>query len=70
MKRLPDLSRIAKRLERRKATLQEAVRLYQVVVRLPALIDALQRYNGERRDQLEAAYIAPLQVWRALFSLC
>ena len=62
LKRIPDLSRLAKRFQRATATLQDVVRLYQVVLRLPALVSALQQPSVA--ECLQGTFGAPLQVPR------
>ncbi len=42
----PDLHRIGKKFQRGKAKLEDVVRIYQVVLHLPGLKDALEQYDG------------------------
>ena len=60
MKRIPDLSRLAKRFQRATGTLQDVVRFYQVALRLPALANALSA--RDTAPVLQTAFGAPLQV--------
>lgn len=41
LKMIPDLHRLAKRFQRGVASLQDVVRAYQVVIRLPAIVSSL-----------------------------
>ncbi|RUP43387.1 muts domain V-domain-containing protein [Jimgerdemannia flammicorona] len=64
LKSVPDLHRLAKRFQRGVATLQDVVRMYQVVIRLPGLLACLESYSGmdERlKDLLETTYITKLK---------
>jgi DNA mismatch repair protein MSH2 len=46
------------------ATLEDVVRAYQVVIRLPALIEALDSIQDDRhRDLIQSTYVHPLQVF-------
>jgi len=63
LRAIPDLSRLAKRFQRQVATLEDVVRAYQVVIRLPGLIDALDSVQDDRhRDLIQSTYVHPLQV--------
>lgn len=63
MRAIPDLSRLAKRFQRQVATLEDVVRAYQVIIRLPGLIDALESIQDDRhRDLVQSTYVHPLQV--------
>ncbi|KAI8379905.1 muts domain V-domain-containing protein [Choanephora cucurbitarum] len=42
LKHIPDLHRLAKRFQKGLATLQDVVRIYQVVIRLPAFVECLE----------------------------
>ncbi|KAJ1930073.1 MSH2 protein [Tieghemiomyces parasiticus] len=60
LRSVPDLNRLAKKFQRGKAHLQDIVRVYQVVVQLPALITALD--GAEVFPELvRAHYITPLE---------
>lgn len=49
LNRLPDLHRMTKKFLKGNAKLQDVVRIYQVVIRLPQLIDCLM--NGDSSDE-------------------
>ncbi|KAI9491905.1 muts domain V-domain-containing protein [Zychaea mexicana] len=52
LKNVPDLHRLAKRFQKGIASLQDVVRIYQVVIRLPALITCLEAQAPE--DEVKA----------------
>src|SRR5271155_3657280 len=63
LRSIPDLSRLAKRFQRQVATLEDVVRAYQVVIRLPGLIEGLDAIQDDRhRDLIQSTYVHPLQV--------
>ncbi|XP_071801096.1 DNA mismatch repair protein Msh2-like [Asterias amurensis] len=43
LKRIPDLQRLAKRIQRKKATLEDCYRIFQVVEFMPVLLETLER---------------------------
>jgi DNA mismatch repair ATPase MutS len=62
LKRIPDLDRLSKKFQKGKASLQDAVSIYQFILRLPLLCEALASYQGTQRDLVETQLLAPLQV--------
>ena len=62
LKAIPDLYRLAKRFQRGIANLEDVVRAYQVVIRLPGFIDSLQTLADEDSlAVLTEEYTAKLQ---------
>jgi DNA mismatch repair protein MSH2 len=47
LKNVPDLHRLAKRFQKGTASLQDVVRVYQVVIRLPGLLTCLENKVSE-----------------------
>ncbi|KAI8089690.1 muts domain V-domain-containing protein [Halteromyces radiatus] len=47
LRNIPDLHRLAKRFQRGSANLQDVVRIYQVVIRLPAIVKVLKANEPE-----------------------
>lgn len=45
---IPDISRLVRKLQRGAASLEDVVRLYQMVIRLPDLVDSLETVGDEK----------------------
>ncbi|KAI9822128.1 MAG: MutS-like protein [Thelocarpon impressellum] len=61
LRSIPDLYRLAKRFQRKLANLEDVVRAYQVVIRIPAFIQTLEGVMDEQyRDPLDAEYTSKL----------
>ncbi|KAJ8331868.1 MSH2 protein [Batrachochytrium dendrobatidis] len=50
LKTFPDLHRLARKFQRGSASLQDVVRVYQVVLGLPAMVETLEDYSGKYMD--------------------
>lgn len=62
LRSIPDLYRLSKRFQRGKATLEDVVRAYQVVIRLPGFIGTLEGVMDEAyRDPLDEVYTNKLR---------
>lgn len=62
LRSVPDLYRLAKRFQRNKANLEDVVRAYQVVIRLPGFLGTLEGVMDETyRDPLDEAYTTKLR---------
>ncbi|KAK1753064.1 muts domain V-domain-containing protein [Echria macrotheca] len=62
LRSIPDLYRLSKRFQRKKATLEDVVRTYQVIIRLPGFLGTLEGVMDEAyRDPLDAAYTNKLR---------
>ncbi|TPX18171.1 uncharacterized protein E0L32_002680 [Thyridium curvatum] len=62
LRSVPDLYRLAKRFQRKKANLEDVVRAYQVIIRLPGFLGTLEGVMDETyRDPLDAAYTTKLR---------
>ncbi|EJT75861.1 DNA mismatch repair protein msh-2 [Gaeumannomyces tritici R3-111a-1] len=62
LRSVPDLYRLAKRFQRKKANLEDVVRTYQVVIRLPGFIGTLEGVMDEvYRDPIDATYTTKLR---------
>jgi DNA mismatch repair protein MSH2 len=60
LRALPDVERLAAKLERRGASLQDLCRLYQASCALPLVAEALSRHEGPHAALLAERYAAPL----------
>lgn len=61
LRSVPDLYRLAKRFQRGKANLEDVVRAYQVIIRLPGFIGTLEGVMDETyKDPLDEAYTRKL----------
>ena len=62
LRSIPDLYRLAKKFQRKVANLEDVVRMYQVVIRLPGFIDAFESSMDEQyKDALEESYTKKLR---------
>lgn len=63
LRSVPDLYRLAKKFLRKTANLEDVVRTYQLAIRLPGLINALDGIMDEKyQDAFKQAYVSKLQV--------
>ncbi|MCJ1310033.1 MutS-like protein [Agyrium rufum] len=61
LRSIPDLYRLAKRFQRKLASLEDVVRAYQVVIRLPGFIGTLEGVIDEQyKEPLDAEYTTKL----------
>ncbi|ERN05433.1 DNA mismatch repair protein MSH2 isoform X1 [Amborella trichopoda] len=63
LKRISDIERLMRSLEKRRATLQHVVKLYQSTIRLPYIKSAMERYEGEFSPFIRERYLDPLDYW-------
>ncbi|OCK83762.1 DNA mismatch repair protein [Lepidopterella palustris CBS 459.81] len=62
LRSIPDLYRLAKKFQRKKANLEDVVRTYQVAIRLPDFLATLEGVMDEKyKDPLDAEYTSKLQ---------
>ncbi|KAI9707133.1 MAG: MutS-like protein [Candelina mexicana] len=62
LRSIPDLYRLAKRFQRKLANLEDVVRAYQVVIRIPGFIGTLEGVMDEQyRDPLDLEYTLKLR---------
>ncbi|XP_057952327.1 DNA mismatch repair protein MSH2 isoform X2 [Malania oleifera] len=63
LKRISDVERLTRNLEKRRASLQHIVKLYQSSIRLPYIKSALERYDGQFSSLIAERYLDPLRLW-------
>ncbi|KII91117.1 hypothetical protein PLICRDRAFT_51307 [Plicaturopsis crispa FD-325 SS-3] len=71
LKLMPDMHRISKRFQKSAASLEDVVRVYQVVLKLPGLIAALERVETASDDLsalLDQTYLAHLREYETSLS--
>ncbi len=68
LRSIPDLHRLAKKFQRKVANLEDVVRAYQVVIRLPGFLSSLESIMDEQyKDPLDAEYTEKLRQYSAAF---
>ena len=69
LKSIPDLYRLAKKFQRKKANLEDVVRAYQVAIRLPGFIGTFEGVMDEaHKTALDAEYTEKLRSYSGSFS--
>lgn len=63
LRRMPDIERLVSRIEKRKAGLQDVVRLYQASLRLPLIKACLSKYDGEFSEYFQEKFVSHLEEW-------
>lgn len=61
LRRIPDLSRLSKKFQQKRANLQDCVRVYQAIRQLPHLLTTLKKYDGEHKVIMEEVFCKPFQ---------
>jgi DNA mismatch repair protein MSH2/vacuolar protein sorting-associated protein IST1 len=69
LRSIPDLYRLAKKFQRKVANLEDVVRTYQVVIRLPGILSSLEAVMDEQyKDALDAEYTNKVRQYTAAFA--
>ncbi|KAL8488024.1 hypothetical protein ACS0TY_024341 [Phlomoides rotata] len=63
LKRISDIERLMRALEKKRASLVHVVKLYQSSIRLPFIKTAIEQYNGQYASLIKERYLDPLEVW-------
>ncbi|KAJ8630988.1 hypothetical protein MRB53_024311 [Persea americana] len=63
LKRISDIERLMHNLQKRRASLQHIVKLYQSSIRLPYIKSSLGRYAGQFLSLIKGRYLDPLENW-------
>lgn len=61
LKRISDLERLMRNLQKKRASLQHIVKLYQSSIRLPYIKGALERHAGQFSPLIKERYLNPLE---------
>jgi len=61
LRKVPDFSRLAKKFQRNKANLQDCVRVYQALQRLPSFTDVLTGYQENHHELIRDCFTTPLK---------
>ncbi|CAE5967736.1 unnamed protein product [Arabidopsis arenosa] len=61
LKRISDVERLLRSLERRRGGLQHIIKLYQSTIRLPFIKTAIQQYTGEFSSLISERYLKKLE---------
>jgi DNA mismatch repair ATPase MutS len=68
LKSMPDLYKLSKKFQRKKAGLEDVIRAYQASTRLPAFVGTFEGVMDDKiKDPIEAAYTRKLQVRALVF---
>ncbi|USP77673.1 uncharacterized protein yc1106_04947 [Curvularia clavata] len=69
LRSIPDLYRLAKKFQRKVANLEDVVRAYQVVIRLPGFLSSLEAVIDEQyKEPLDAEYTSKIREYAAAFA--
>ncbi|KAI9094771.1 hypothetical protein K1719_026577 [Acacia pycnantha] len=63
LKRISDIERLVRNLQKQRAGLQHVVKLYQSCIRLPYIKSALKRYDGLFSSMMKERYFDPIELW-------
>ncbi|GAB4860956.1 MutS-like protein [Ancistrocladus abbreviatus] len=63
LKRISDIERLSRNLQKKKAGLQHVVKLYQSSIRLPYIKSALEKYDGHFSPLIKERFLEPLEIW-------
>nr|CAG4643786.1 EOG090X02H9 [Lepidurus arcticus] len=61
LKRIPDMQRLGKKFLQKNAGLQDCFRVYQAILKLPALVEVLEQHDGKHLSVLKAIFTEPLR---------
>ncbi|PFX16821.1 DNA mismatch repair protein Msh2 [Stylophora pistillata] len=61
LRKIPDFSRLAKKFQRQKASLQDCVRVYQALHRLPTFTGILTGYQGSHHELISDCFTMPIK---------
>ncbi|OWF42758.1 DNA mismatch repair protein Msh2 [Mizuhopecten yessoensis] len=59
LRKIPDFQRLAKKFQRKRATLQDCYRVYQAIDKMPYLLEVLEKHEGEHQSLLMELFTNP-----------
>ncbi|XP_060078247.1 DNA mismatch repair protein Msh2-like [Ylistrum balloti] len=59
LRKIPDFQRLAKKFQRKRATLQDCYRVYQALDKMPYLLEVLEKHEGEHQSLLMELFTNP-----------
>ncbi|XP_060580063.1 DNA mismatch repair protein Msh2-like [Ruditapes philippinarum] len=61
LRRIPDFQRLAKKFQRKKASLQDVYRVYQAIDKMPYLLETLEKTDSQHKSLLMDIFSNPLK---------
>ncbi|KAK3791475.1 hypothetical protein RRG08_046627 [Elysia crispata] len=61
LRKVPDFQRLAKKFQRKRATLQDCYRVYQALDKIPCLLETLEKYDGKHNELLTQTFAGPIK---------
>ncbi|XP_041352599.1 DNA mismatch repair protein Msh2-like [Gigantopelta aegis] len=61
LRKIPDFQRLAKKFQRKKATLQDCYRVYQAIDKMPYLLETLEKHGGTHLSLIMEIFTNPLK---------
>uniref|UniRef100_A0A2C9K9M9 DNA mismatch repair proteins mutS family domain-containing protein n=1 Tax=Biomphalaria glabrata TaxID=6526 RepID=A0A2C9K9M9_BIOGL len=68
LRKVPDFQRLAKKFQRKKASLQDCYRVYQALDKLPLLLETLGKYDGDHKGLIQELFTNSIKDLLADFS--
>lgn len=62
LRRIPDFQRLAKKFQKKNASLQDCYRVYEALRLLPVLLESLESRSGKHNGQIKELFCNPLKV--------
>ncbi|KAG4304795.1 hypothetical protein PORY_001848 [Pneumocystis oryctolagi] len=67
MKTFPDVYKLSRRFQKKKATLEEVVRIYQMIVKIPNVINSLEQIDSNYSTLIQELYLFKLKEFNKNF---
>ncbi|GFN93737.1 DNA mismatch repair protein [Plakobranchus ocellatus] len=61
LRKVPDFQRLAKKFQRKRATLQDCYRVYQALDKMPHLLETVEKYEGQHKELLAQTFAGPIK---------